>query len=171
MYRLVLEKDFRDITVQELLLKAGVARSTFYVHFSDKEDLLVAGYESIGEPGTRTLKVSGSERVVLDVSAWLFAATERHASLTTSFFNGPSQGVVLAHLENILLVQVREHYRKQGICSANGLRGEAVVRCFVGALVNLWLWWVRHDYPYSAKEMTEAFDALMNNGNWPAGNP
>lgn len=86
MYRLVLEKDFRDITVQELLLEAGVARSTFYVHFSDKEDLLVAGYESIGEPGTRTLKVSGSERVALDVSAWLFAVTERHASLTTSLF-------------------------------------------------------------------------------------
>lgn len=168
MYQLALEKDFRNITVQELLLKAGVARSTFYAHFRDKEDLLVAGYERIGKPDTKMLDVSGRQRVVLNVSTWLFAATERHTSLTTSFFNSPSQGIVLAHLENVLLIQVRAHYRKQGIYTASDLRSEVVVRCFVGALVSLWLWWVRHDYPCSAKEVTEVFDALMNNGNWPA---
>jgi len=63
---------------------------------------------------------------------------------------------------------VREHYRKQGLYDSNGLHGEVAVRCFVGALIGLWLWWVRHDYPSSANEMTEAFDSLMNNGTWPA---
>tara|TARA_R100001244_G_scaffold129286_1_gene100597 strand:- start:15901 stop:16473 length:573 start_codon:yes stop_codon:yes gene_type:complete len=168
MYRLALEKDYRDITVQELLERTGVARSTFYAHFRDKEDLLVAGYESIGVPPTKVCEVSGDRRVLLDVSSWLFAATERHAELTTSFFSSPSQGVILAHLENILIIQVREHYQKQGLYDSQGLRGEVVVRCFVGALIGLWLWWVRHDYPSSAKEMTEAFDSLMNNGTWPA---
>ncbi|TWC40156.1 TetR family transcriptional regulator [Pseudomonas sp. SJZ079] len=167
MYRLALEKDYSEITVQELLDRTGVARSTFYAHFRDKEDLLLAGYDSIGIPHTRVDDICGERRVVLDVSAWLFAATERHAALTTSFFSSPSQAIILAHLENILLIQVREHYRKQGICSAYELSGEVVVRCFVGALIGLWLWWVRHDYPCSAQEITEAFDKLMNNGNWP----
>ncbi|MFI8464202.1 MULTISPECIES: TetR/AcrR family transcriptional regulator [Stutzerimonas] len=168
MYRLALEKDFREITIQELLDRTGVARSTFYAHFRDKEDLLVAGYEKIGIPHTRVCEVSGDSRVVLDVSSWLFTATERHAELTTSFFSSPSQGIILAHLENILIIQVREHYRKQGLYDSNGLHGEVAVRCFVGALIGLWLWWVRHDYPSSANEMTEAFDSLMNNGTWPA---
>lgn len=167
MYRLALEKDFRDITVQELLDRAGVARSTFYAHFRDKEDLLVADYESIGTPQTRVYEVFGHRRVILDVSSWLFNATERHAALTTAFLNSPSQGVILAHLENILLIQVREHYRKQDLYDADELRGEVAVRCFVGALLGLYLWWVRHDYPHSAMAMTEAFDSLMNNGNWP----
>ncbi|EOG3620407.1 hypothetical protein ACK9U2_002275 [Pseudomonas putida] len=47
------------------------------------------------------------------------------------------------------------------------MRGEAAVRCFVGALIDLWLWWVRHDYPNSVQEMTETFDSLMNNATWP----
>ncbi|MBA1277989.1 MULTISPECIES: TetR/AcrR family transcriptional regulator [Pseudomonadaceae] len=170
MYRLALEKDFREISVQELLSHTGVARSTFYAHFRDKEDLLVAGYECIGLPPTRVCNVAGEERVVLDVSAWLFNATERHAALTTSFFNSPSQAIILAHLENLLLIQVREHYRKHGIYECAGLRGEVAVRCFVGALIGSWLWWVRHDYPSPANEMTEAFDSLMNNGTWPAAN-
>lgn len=167
MYRLALEKDYLDITVQELLDRTGVARSTFYAHFRDKEDLLVAGYECIGVPSTKVCDISGDRRVVLDVSTWLFVATERHAALTTSFFSSPSQSIILAHLENILLIQVREHYRKQGIYDTGGLRGEVAVRCFVGALTGLWLWWVRHDYPYPDNAMTESFDALMNNGRWP----
>jgi hypothetical protein len=78
--------------------------------------------------------------------------------------------VILAHLENILIIQVREHYRKQGLYQLEQMRGEAAVRCFVGALIGLWLWWVRHDYPNSAQEMTETFDSLMNNGTWPPAN-
>ena len=167
MYRLALEKDYNEITVQDLLDRSGVARSTFYAHFRDKEDLIVAGYEIIGVPTTKVTDVQGDRREVLDVSTWLFGATERHAALTTSFFSGAGQRVVLAHLENILIIQVREHFRKQGQYPATQLRGEVAVRCFVGALLGLWLWWVRHDYPGSAQDMTEAFDTLMNDGNWP----
>lgn len=167
MYRLALEKDYAEITVQDLLDRTGVARSTFYAHFRDKEDLIVAGYEAIGVPSTKVTEVRGDRRVVLDISAWLFSATERHAALTTSFFSGPGQNVILAHLENILIIQLREHYRKQGLYQVAQMRGETAVRCFVGALLGLWLWWIRHDYPNSAREMTETFDSLMNNGSWP----
>jgi AcrR family transcriptional regulator len=170
MYRLALEKGYEGITVQQLLDSTGVARSTFYAHFRDKEDLIVAGYEAIGVPSTKVTEVDGDRRVLLDVSAWLFSATERHAALTTAFFSGPGQNVILAHLENILIIQVREHYRKQGLYQIDQLRGEGAVRCFVGALVGLWLWWVRHDYPNPAREMTEIFDSLMNNGTWPPDN-
>ena len=171
MYSLALEKDYADITVQELLNRTGVSRSTFYAHFRTKEDLILAGYEAIGVPSTRVTEVRGDQRVVLDVSTWLFSATERHAKLTTSFFSGPGQSVILAHLENILIIQVREHYRKHGLYPNADMRGEVAVRCFVGALIGLWLWWVRHDYPASAKQMTESFDALMNNGTWPPESP
>ena len=34
------EKDFAAITVGDILLKAGVSRSTFYAHFHTKEDVL-----------------------------------------------------------------------------------------------------------------------------------
>ena len=73
MYRLALEKGYEGITVQQLLDSTGVARSTFYAHFRDKEDLIVAGYEAIGTPSTKVTEVDGDRRVLLDVSAWLFS--------------------------------------------------------------------------------------------------
>lgn len=40
---LIREKDYDSIAVKEILDRANVGRSTFYMHFRDKDDLLVSG--------------------------------------------------------------------------------------------------------------------------------
>ena len=42
---LILEKKYEFITVQEVLDRADVGRSTFYMHFQDKDDLLFSGFQ------------------------------------------------------------------------------------------------------------------------------
>jgi AcrR family transcriptional regulator len=39
---LVLEKDYESITVQEILDRADIGRSTFYLHFDGKDELLIS---------------------------------------------------------------------------------------------------------------------------------
>ena len=41
---LLRERPFGEITVQQLLQRAGVGRATFYAHFQDKDDLLLTSY-------------------------------------------------------------------------------------------------------------------------------
>jgi len=57
--RLILTKRYESITVQEITEEANVGRSTFYAHFTDKDDLvadsvgrMVGGLET-DEPGVR----------------------------------------------------------------------------------------------------------------------
>src|SRR2546423_6503422 len=45
MVELVTEKRFDDITVQNLIDRADIGRSTFYSHFRDKEDLFQKNWE------------------------------------------------------------------------------------------------------------------------------
>jgi AcrR family transcriptional regulator len=45
LFALMGEKDYESITVQDILEKADVGRSTFYVHFRNKDDLLKSGLE------------------------------------------------------------------------------------------------------------------------------
>src|SRR5712691_3374816 len=40
---LIHEKDYDSIVVKEILDRANVGRSTFYMHFRDKDELLVTG--------------------------------------------------------------------------------------------------------------------------------
>ena len=37
------KKDYRSITIREIIDEANVGRSTFYTHFDDKDDLLLSG--------------------------------------------------------------------------------------------------------------------------------
>ena len=46
LFALILEKGFDAVTVEEITNRADLGRTTFYLHYRDKEDLLM---ESIGE--------------------------------------------------------------------------------------------------------------------------
>src|ERR1043165_9847860 len=62
---LMQEKPFEAITVQDVLDRAKVGRSTFYAHYSDKDDLLMIDAEEFFESISLILSVSSdkSERV------------------------------------------------------------------------------------------------------------
>src|SRR5690606_18253341 len=48
MIELLVEKPYGDIRVQDIAQRAGISRSSFYVYFRDKDDLLISGFEEIG---------------------------------------------------------------------------------------------------------------------------
>jgi AcrR family transcriptional regulator len=57
---LIVEKGYDSITVQDIADRANVARTTFYLHFKDKDELLFHGmrliYEELVENAHRTRK-------------------------------------------------------------------------------------------------------------------
>ena len=63
---LIHEKPIEDVTVQNVLDRASVGRSTFYLHFRDKNDLLLSQLEIFLETMSTALSVrrEASDRVV-----------------------------------------------------------------------------------------------------------
>lgn len=162
IYDLLLEKGYDGFSVNDLLQRAGVARSSFYAHFRDKDDLLLHGFDEIGQPeaGAQAPTPNPSPGSGWpDVAGWIFAATEERQALTRSLLDGGSRAVVCLHLENTLIVLVRDALRPLAL-SAPAL--ELRVRYYVGALMGLWLWWVQHDFPRPAREMAQAFNAMTH---------
>ncbi len=45
LINLVLEKGYQGITIKDLADRACINRSTFYLHYQDKDDLLITGFE------------------------------------------------------------------------------------------------------------------------------
>src|SRR5581483_5295246 len=64
LMELIAERGFDSITVQDVLDRAGVGRSTFYVHYDGKEDLLASDVDRFWSYFADAIPRESSDRVV-----------------------------------------------------------------------------------------------------------
>ena len=70
---LIQERPIDDVTVQDVLDRASVGRSTFYLHFRDKDDLLLSQLEKFLETMSTALSIQKEESHRVVPVAELFA--------------------------------------------------------------------------------------------------
>src|SRR5262249_28942825 len=63
---LIREKSYETISVKDILARADVGRSTFYMHFADKDELLVSGIRGMlrSVQGHASATAAGHERII-----------------------------------------------------------------------------------------------------------
>ncbi len=161
---LVLEKGYDKITVQNIIDRANVGRSTFYAHYLDKEDLLKSGLEKLRQDLGQHLAgenaVEGSEWLLLPSLA-LFRHVGKHHHLYKAMIGGKGIDVVARTIEDALIAHAQAHLEqlvaKEGQPSVPPL---VIVTYLVGALETLLTWWLDNDMPYPPEQMDEMFQQL-----------
>jgi AcrR family transcriptional regulator len=159
---LVLEKPIDEVTVQQVLNRAGVGRSTFYLHFRDKDDLFLSQLEDGLEMWTTALSKNQekSRRVapVREFFAHVADARKLYDSLVDSgriqaFFD-LAQGYfargIARRLKEISPANPGQH--ELDACS-HGLAGN---------LLSLLKWWMDR----GAKESPQAIDEVFHRMVW-----
>ena len=158
LVELMLERNFNDITVQSILDRAGVSRSTFYAHFRNKDDVLHSRYERMFGWLEEKLETSPSETRVAPVAEFLdhlVVAGPVIASLRTS-----------GQLDRMLDLGVAYFARmiEARITAIPGTTPPAppslVSRMLAGALMEMIKWWDDHRASAAPAQMDATFQAL-----------
>lgn len=87
LIELMIERGYDRVTVQDVLNRADVGRSTFYAHFHSKDDLLVVS-------GTEYLRSAIAERET-DRVRTLFDLADTHPEVYRSLLGPKSSAVVI----------------------------------------------------------------------------
>jgi AcrR family transcriptional regulator len=163
LIELIVEKPIDDVTVQDVLDRARVGRSTFYLHFRDKDDLLMSQLEMFLEMMSTVLclRKERSNRVV--PVAELFA----HIGNQNKLYRVLSDS---GHLKEFF--DLAEGYFARGIerrlVESGRLskvpRRELAARASAlsGSLLSLLRWWLDR----GEKESPEAMDEMFHRMVW-----
>jgi AcrR family transcriptional regulator len=162
---LMQEKPFDTITVQDVLDRAKVGRSTFYSHYSDKDDLLMSDAEEFFESVAGLLSARGdtSDRVfpVREFFGHIIEAKQFvDALMSAGKFNDNmelARGLFARGIER----RLAELPQGQGI-PAN--ERPAIAFAHAGALLSLLTWWIDRGMKQPPAEMDELFHRMVWNG-------
>ena len=162
---LMQEKPFDTITVQDVLDRAHVSRSTFYTHYSDKDDLLMSDAEEFFEALSMALSQHGdkSDRVfpVREFFAHLSDVQPFFKALVKSGKYHENMELARGHFARGIERRLSELPRGKTI-PANQL--SAIAFAHAGALLSLLSWWLDRGMRESPAEMDELFHRMVWNG-------
>jgi AcrR family transcriptional regulator len=160
---LIQEMPFREITVQHVLDRAGVSRSTFYSHFSNKDDLFVSDLEdflekmafALSRHGDKSFRVAPVQELFAHVAEWrkLHGALIKAGKLRD--FMELGQGMFARGIEQ----RLGENSKTR---DSSPVHRTAVAQMFGAALMSLLSWWLAQ----GAREAPVEMDRLFHQALW-----
>lgn len=159
---LIPECDYDAITVQNILDRANVGRSTFYAHYRDKDDLLLSGLEQLHQEWGRSRSPEQPIMRLGDISRDLFQHAEGMHRLYIKLSRKPTRQRFLDRLQRDLTAIFSACLKRHLPPShSNAVPLELLVHSLISVLLGLMTWWLEHDLPYSSKQMDHTFKTLM----------
>ena len=159
---LILETGYEDVTVQDVIDRADVGRSTFYAHFVDKDDLLMAILADLEVPGPDT----NSWKPEDPAFGWTLELF-RHFGSGRRLFKAvaSSQSGALARRETTSRLEGLARAELSRLKAARRLdpsKLETMVRFLVGTFIGFMDWWMREENEHLPPEQVDrAFRSLV----------
>ncbi|MCW3791581.1 TetR/AcrR family transcriptional regulator [Paenibacillus sp. LS1] len=159
LIELMAEKNFDDITIQDLSDQANVSRGTIYLHYADKYDLL----DNLIETHINELAVRCASVADLDFVTGSIVWTEYFES-NYNFFSTMLASKGAPFFRNRFLEFLVEEFKDevdntQG--KNEGLNNELVVQFVASSYVGVVEWWFTNERPVTHQVLAEQLGTLL----------
>ena len=163
LIQLILEKHFDAITVQDIIDRANVGRSTFYAHFRDKEDLLIGDWEQflagfvehINWKNARNGRFVPFRELLLHIKDFhhFYRALVRSSKMDRMFKKGAD--TLSKSIETSLANFLKDKPQPS-------IPLPILANHLASAIFDQLKWWLDNNMPYSPEKMDEIFHELMS---------
>lgn len=166
LLELILEKGYDAITVQDIIDRANLGRTTFYAHFEDKENLLHSELEDLQGIFDQHL----ASQPVPTESPWkitllMFQHAQSHYKLYKALVGRRGNNALISHISSYISTLIQEHINSQFSKKKKGeVPPKILAHYLVGSFMVLLTWWLDHDMPYPPEQMNDMFEKMMRYG-------
>ncbi len=165
LMELILEKPYESVTVSEIVERADVARATFYLHYDDKDALLLSSLDTLMETIVEKVKgfskqdlLSGAPHPALVV----FEYVERNPALFRVVLSGQGGSLMLQRLRYYAGQTAHQALETLGVTPKVP---PALIADFIaGAMLSVLTGWLEDDMRTPKDEMARMFYQLVRPG-------
>ncbi|MCW2653096.1 MAG: hypothetical protein QOE41_1952 [Mycobacterium sp.] len=164
---LVLEQGYDKTTVQDILDRADIGRSTFYVHYRDKEALLTASFDEMREQLHREINDATPPAGPIDVArpaALIFEHAYHRRRVYRALCGKQGGNVVYRYLHALVSDLLGEQLRPWLAETGSDLPADVAAEFYTAAALGLLTWWIDHDFCRGPAWLTAMYRKLAVTG-------
>jgi AcrR family transcriptional regulator len=161
LVELVEERSYESITIQQITDRANIGRATFYLHYSDKEQLLMDTMQELIDDFVRQLPVLSGQDLLAGDRRLLtadFQHVARYQRLYRALLGEHGPAFVTRRMRSFLADQIEQRVVAPLLCEVRDGATPLVPVTFLaaylsGAMVAAVMWWLDRGCQESPEEM------------------
>ena len=166
--KLLAEKSYGKITVQEIIDTANVGRTTFYDHFETKDDLLKALCEELfghiissAADCTHTHGLYSEGNAPESVFCHLLQHLQENENNILGLLSSESSEIFLRYFKDSLNELIQKQFIGQDRSANLDIPEDFLVNHISGSFVEMVLWWTRGQMKQTPEELDRYFRAVI----------
>ena len=165
--RLLFEKGYDAITIQDIATEAETARITFYRHYKNKEELLVDCLNVVYEELAERVKQVSPEQIQQGFSPLLFfyEHIQEKERLYQILFSSQGAQFLVNRIRKLIaertIIQIANQFPSEQLQAPV----EIIANHIASAQIGLVVWWLENDKPYPPEYMAQISFWLSFAGN------
>jgi AcrR family transcriptional regulator len=163
---LIAERGYDSITIQDIVNRANIGRTTFYLHYNSKDELFMSCHEAIISefylgllhPLTRDELLS---RQIPPQMTFAYRHLEEGRALLYPIFQGKDSQFILRQIRARSAREIEANLRAVFVEADSSISFEMLSNYLVGAQIAMMQWWLEKRRPHSAESLAQMFHRLQ----------
>ena len=166
LVELMLHKRYDAITVQDIIDRANVGRSTFYAHYLDKDDLLISDFIHVLDALSEHMRQHKPEELGKPPSLTLFFEhVQAHRQLYKALVRGGGIELLYKKGHERLRHNIEQHLGELvPVGQTPAVPLPLIADYLAGSILHLLKWWLEHETPYTPAQLNGLFEQLVMPG-------
>jgi hypothetical protein len=150
LIHLILEKGYEKVTIQEIIDKANIGRSTFYIHYESKEQLLLDGHNNLN---VKMFFDSNDDNEISFLN--LFIHISQNLQLAKAMLGKKSGHMMTEFFKNNIALKIKKKYANQ--FGKNIIEQKTLIflsDACGAAIISLLISWIEDESSFTKEEIS-----------------
>lgn len=166
LIELISERGYDALTIQEIADRANVGRTTFYLHYSSKEELLMSCHEAIvSRFHFGPLHPLSREELLSPEAPPGMTSAYRHLedarAMLSPIFQGKDSLLLLRRIRDWSAQVIEASLRAAFVEADSTIPFDVLANYLAGAQIALVQWWLEKRQPHTPENLAQTFHRLQ----------